>query len=64
MDTMGFVFGMAGLSFGMLGLFASVQLGELRKELTALKQALRDAGVLTEPPAGEAEARKSDRSAR
>ena len=64
MDTLGFVFGMAGLSFGMLGFFASVQVGELRKELTAVKQALRDAGLLAEPPAGEKGARTSDRPAR
>lgn len=43
-------FGIIGMSFGIFGLIAFVNLQSLSKELTELKSQLRDSGVLTDAP--------------
>ncbi len=44
METMGFIFGMSGMSFAIIALGLTVS---LRKEFEELKKNLEDSGVLT-----------------
>ena len=50
METIGFIFGMAGISFAMI---AWGQIAALRKEFEDLKKNLENAGVLKEQTESE-----------
>ena len=52
METVGFIFGLSGLSFAII---AWGQISSLRKEFEDLKRNLEDSGVLKEQPKPEDE---------
>lgn len=48
------VFGIIGMSFGVFGLLAFVQVSNQQQELAKIKKALKEAGIMTdEKPASK-----------